>query len=393
MSSESQQARSPDLSRVARLLRYLEQDPNNLRLRKDAICQACNSGLWGIARELIDAGLENAPADEDLLAWRGAASLREADFEQAEVQLSAALNLGLQTAEIRYHLACAHFMRRQFHAALKELSAPLMPFELPLALKLRARCQHFLKDSEAAIDSCRLYLGQSTDDPEANGLLALLLYERNEFEASKRHLEIALAQDPAQQEALLTRASLAFDGADYEAARREYENLVRIHPQCGRGWLGLGLIRLRDLQLQAARSDIERATEHLPDHIGSWHVLAWIQLLLGDVLSAELAFDKAMELDRNFGESHGGLAVIAVLEGRIPDARVNIRRALRLNPNALSARYAEWLILNKQGRPEEAEKLLQEVLSRPVAQGDMQYRDLVALHTRHLQRLDRRSQT
>jgi tetratricopeptide (TPR) repeat protein len=387
MSSERPQSSRPDLSRLTRLLKYLEQDGDNLRLRKDAICQACNSGLWTIARDLIDGGLEAAPAHAELLAWRGAASLKGQRYETAEAQMSAAVALGLETAEIRYNLACAHFMQRHFDAALKELSAPLLPFELPRALKLRARCQHFLGQLDAAINSCRLYLRQVAQDPEAHGLLALLLYDHGEHEAARGHVEVALAQDQKQQEGLLTRASLQFDSAEYESARRTYEELIRAHPQCGRGWLGLGLIKLKDMQLQAAKHDIEVAANQMPDHIGTWHVLAWIHLLLGDVLSAELAFDKALELDRNFGESHGGLAVVAALEGRLSDARLSIKRALRLNPQALSARYAEWLILRQQDRIQEADALLQQVLSRPVSHGDMQYRDLVSIHTKHLQRV------
>jgi tetratricopeptide (TPR) repeat protein len=387
MSNGSAESFKPELSRLTRLLGYLERDAGNLRLRKDAIGLASGSGLWKIGRGLIDAGLQIDPADAELLAWGGMVDLKAQRYRHAESEMSAAVAQGVETAEIRYHLACSYFMQRRFTEAMKQLSAPLMPFELPLALKLQARCQHFLGKTSDAIASCRKYLSHAAEDPECNGLLALLLFERAELEAAGQHAQIALTQDRRQQEALLTRASIEFDAADYGTARRSFEELVKSHPHCGRGWLGLALIKLKDMQLHAARNDIELAANHMPDHIGTWHVLAWIRILLGDVLGAELAFDKALELDRNFGESHGGLAVIAALDGRSSDARVRIKRALRLNPQALSPRYAEMLILRQQGRLQEADALLQEVLSRPVAHSDMQYRDLVTLHTKHLQRM------
>jgi Flp pilus assembly protein TadD len=104
----------------------------------------------------------------------------------------------------------------------------------------------------------------------------------------------------------------------------------------------------------------------------------------GDVLSAGVAFDRALVLDRNFGETHGGLAVIACLQGREADARGSIKRATRLDPQGLSAQYARMLLLQRHGRQKEAQDLLEAVMARPVARSDMQYRDLVAAHMRFL---------
>jgi Tfp pilus assembly protein PilF len=107
----------------------------------------------------------------------------------------------------------------------------------------------------------------------------------------------------------------------------------------------------------------------------------------GDVAGAATAFEQALALDRNFGETHGGLAVIAALQGRHEEARESIKRALRLDRQAMSAQYAEMLLLQYGSQHKQAREVLDAFLNRPVARSDMQYRDLVNLHMKYLDTL------
>ncbi len=107
-------------------------------------------------------------------------------------------------------------------------------------------------------------------------------------------------------------------------------------------------------------------------------------ILAGGVAGAELAFDRVLALDRNFGETHGGLAVIAALQGREVDARASIKRALRLDPQSMSTQYAQMLLPQRDGRHKEARMVFDAFLARPATRGDMQYRDLVAAHMQYL---------
>jgi Tfp pilus assembly protein PilF len=122
----------------------------------------------------------------------------------------------------------------------------------------------------------------------------------------------------------------------------------------------------------------------MPEHVGTWHVLGWTQLMQGDVSAAQRAFERALAADRNFAESHGGLAVVAAMQGRDEEARQSIRRALRLNREAMSPQYAQLLLLKKEGRDQEAQALLDDVLARPAPSTDMRYRDLIDAHQRYL---------
>lgn len=370
--------------RLQRLLGYLRMDPSNLPLRKDAIREAAGVGEWQTVRALVDTGLRAYPEDAELLAESGFAHLQAQRYTDAEQVLLDALELGIGPAEVRYNLAFALFMQARYADALEHLSAPLMPFELPLALVLRARCLHHLRRLDDAVADCKARLAAEPDDAEANGLLALILYDQRRVDEARAHAEAAVRRNPRQVEALLALASMHADARQFATARSTYDALLEADPGCGRAWLGRALIELGDMHLEAAERDIESAAQHIPQHIGTWHVLAWTRLLRADVPGAGAAFEQALAVDRNFGETHGGLAAVAALEGRDEDARAGIQRALRLDPLSLSARYAEMVLLQRAGRREEVRAVLDEVLARPVAGSDLHYRDLVALQMARL---------
>jgi Tfp pilus assembly protein PilF len=122
----------------------------------------------------------------------------------------------------------------------------------------------------------------------------------------------------------------------------------------------------------------------MPEHVGSWHVLAWIHLIRRDVFAARSAFERALALDRNFSETHGGLAVVAALQGHQEEAHASIKRALRLDRQAVSARYAEILLLQSHGQHDEARAMMEAFLARQAGVSGRRYRDLVDAHRRTL---------
>jgi len=363
-------------ARLNRLLAFVELDAGNLNLRKQAVREAFSIGYWDTARRLLDVGLEAHPQEGELLALSGFSHLQSQRYGDAEDALSNALNQGLDAAEIHYNLAFVQFRQKRYPEALA-LLAPAVTAALPMALVLRARCQHHLGQRADAIIDCKAHLVVAPDDGETHGLLGLLLYEQEQYEEARSHIEAALRYNPKQLEAMLVSASLQSDSQHYDAARSSFDTLLQTHPECGRAWLGLALIELTHMQVHAAKRDIELAATHMPEHIGTWHVLAWIHIMLGDILAAELAFDRALGVDRNFGETHGGLAVIAALQGREDDARASIKRALRLDSQSMSAQYAEMLIMQRHGQHNQAQAVLEAILTRPMVRSDQQYRDLV----------------
>jgi len=367
------------------LLGYLGQDSTNLILRLDATREACDVGQWDTAQTLVDEGLKIHPGQRELLALSGLVHLQAQRYGEAEQALSAALAAGLEAFEPRYNLAFALFAQSRHEEALAQLADPRLAAAVSLALLLRARCLQHLQRHDEAIAACSDYLRVAPEAADAHGILALLLQESGRGAEAQSHIGAALAQDPNQLEAMLALASIQRDAQDLAAARSSFGKLLEAYSNCGRGWLGLGLVELADERVDVAKKRIERAAECLPRHIGTWHVLAWICLMQADVDGAERAFVKAMAVNRTFGESHGGLAAVAALRGRTDEAREGIRRAMRLDPRCMSARFAELILLQRAGKGNEARALFEDFLNQPVPGRSDLYRDLAIAHMRHMQ--------
>lgn len=82
----------------------------------------------------------------------------------------------------------------------------------------------------------------------------------------------------------------------------------------------------------------------MPEHIGTWITWGWCQFASDHVQDARRTIEQALLLDRDFGESHGSLAVALAKLGDTEGARREIGLALRLDPRGFSAHYAETLL-------------------------------------------------
>jgi hypothetical protein len=113
-----------------------------------------------------------------------------------------------------------------------------------------------------------------------------------------------------------------------------------------------------------ALSRLGQAAQLLPTHVGTWHVLAWTQLLTGDINGAERTFLHALELNRNFGESHGGLAAVAALRGERSKAEHLVAIARRLDSTSLSPEIVDALFAGRRGDAKLVRQILQGILAK-----------------------------
>ena len=137
---------------------------------------------------------------------------------------------------------------------------------------------------------------------------------------------------------------------------------LRQHPQDGRSWSALGLADMLAGDLEQAMHDFRQAVVFMPAHIGTWDGLGWARLLSQALQEARAAFEQALALDRNFGESHGAMAVVQALQGEREQAVQSIERAKRLDKANLSARYAESILSGEASDVQALQRLAQRLL-------------------------------
>lgn len=352
-------------SRLDRLLGYLKTDPHNLRLLRDALALAVeNPGL--AEKQLLASHLEQyTPEDPESQAHAACLFLQLQDFEAASRYGDDAIQAGVIHPSVVYNTAFGHFHCARLDRA-DELLAKITsaPDATEDALALHGRVLHHLERIEEALDLLHRACANGSARADSRGLLALLQYENGDNPNALQTALETLADDSDQLDALVACASAHFEQGNIQASRKTWLYTVETHSTCGRAWSGLAELEFHELEFGNAEKHLKTAVTYMPNHIGTWHLLAWIYILSHDCPNARKALEAAYSLDRNFGETHGGFAVLDAMEGNDEKARLNIRRAVRLNPQVLSVEIAKIVLLEKAGKSADAQLVMDALLQR-----------------------------
>jgi tetratricopeptide (TPR) repeat protein len=179
-----------------------------------------------------------------------------------------------------------------------------------------------------------------TLQPGAAAVASMVAIDRDDFTAARTLADAAMRHASPPPEALVARACVAIAEQDPALATDLLQRALEQLPDDGRTWSALALASLQAGDATRARPQFERALGSMPQHIGSWHGLGWSCLALRDVDAALQAFEQAIALDRNFAESHAGLALALLLAGRGAEAETPLAQAERLDRGNLTGRFA-----------------------------------------------------
>lgn len=354
------------MSRVTHLEQFADKDPSNPILLCDLLDELLTEG------RVDDAWARLRNASPDLRALAGV-RFREARCAMMRQDLAGAvmiLHSLLQESPdaapaIRHDLAYAQLGLGLLDEAWQTLAPVHVAGDDGVAIALlKARILHRQSRYDAALETLAP-VSTGSRMAEVHGLRALLLLDLGEAARASSEAAKALDADPEQHEAGLVAGTVALWARDVESSMATFQKVLAHHPDSGRALLGLGENLMLQGDIPAARSVLDRASVVMADHIGTWHALAWCQLLEGDLAGAKHDFDQAFALDRTFGETHGGLALVHALRGERKEAEESIKRATRLDPAGLSAKYARSVLLLDEGRPDEARRIVDDLLARP----------------------------
>jgi len=179
------------------------------------------------------------------------------------------------------------------------------------------------------------------------GIASLIALDASDLAAARRWADLSLnnqASAKPSMEALVTRASLALAERDVPTAKKLADVALQMNQNEGRAWSVRAFADMLAGDFVAATEHFARALDAMPEHVGTWHGQGWVQVLQKNLDGAQLSFETALALDRNFSESHGGLAVVLALKGLTQQAQQHIELALRLDKTNLSGRYAQTLL-------------------------------------------------
>lgn len=351
-------------ARLARLLGYLEHDPRNASLLRDAAQAAMSARAFDQAEALLARLAELgalAPSDQDLAARL---AIAQGNSGKAIAILSPLMEAHGQDPSLRFNLAWAFGMEERFDEALALLDASTIAASAPAAM-LEVQVLHASGRYEEALKAAKANVERY---PEHPGLLAAASTIAIDAEDMNFARACAVgAQGHPDAETTLGTLALADDSP--ESARAHFETALTRAPNSPRALVGRGLTALLAGDHKGASRDIERGAELFKDHIGSWIAAGWARLIAGDTHAARQHFEHALAIDPSFSESQGSLAVIAAMEGNVMEARKLGAIALRLDRNSFSGAFANALIIASEGDSERAHAIIERALNTPIEPG------------------------
>lgn len=345
-------------AKLEKFEKYLIADPTNLNLLADIIDLNIYLKNYNEAKsQIIDA--LSVEKDNPYFKLRlSTIYLAEGDYAASIEITSELINSNFTDPEIKFNHGYALALNRQYEDAktfLLELYNDGHQFQLLPATLIRTL--HHLGEIDEATLIANQHLENHPNDDVVMGMLSLLYFDNDDFSNAQLFADKTLELSPDNLDALVTAGGTYIGDERIDEANEILLKASKLQPDNGRIWVKISLIDMLNNDLTAAETNVRTALDCMPEHIGSWHVLGWIQIMQNDVIGAETTFNHALSLDRNFGETYGGLAIIEGLKGNWHKSDEYSKLAKKLDGDAMSTYYATILKLQSEGRGSDASRL------------------------------------
>jgi len=348
---------------LARLLGYLQSDPDNLNLIGDAASAALDVRQPDVAEDLLRRYDAIAPLPAALQNLRGLVALQRDRFDEAAVIFRGLLADRPDDPGLRFNLAWCQAMTGD-HAGAAGLLDDTTIAAVPAAASLKVQSLHRLGDLDAALAEGTKALEIHPDDAGLLGALSMVAIDLQMPELALTWAEKA----PATPEGLSTLGMLVLRENRLDDAMGYFDRGLAARPDSARNWLGRGLVLMAHGDATAAADALDRSAELFGRHLGTWIASGWAHFAAGDRTKARAIFEHALALDDTFSESHGALAVLDVLDGEIDRARRRTDTALRLDRRCFAGALAKVLLLEHDGDARAAQRVRDIALNTPVGE-------------------------
>jgi Tfp pilus assembly protein PilF len=369
---------SNDARRIDQLEGFLRHDPNNAALLADAVQAAVQAGRPGRARELLALAGPAVAGTSVVTHLEALVLLSEQRYVEAQALLRELVASGLESGAVLFNLGYASLRAGEPQNAVDSLRAALaQPDAPPATLAYLIRSHHHAGHADEAAAAWEGAAPQFRT-PEAAAVASLAYLDLERSAEARALADEALAAGSRSAEAHVARATLAVGDADLERAGALLQAARQVAPNDGRVLSAVGVAAMARGDLAGAEDAFRRSVAVLPQHIGVWHALGWCQIVQGRLEDARRTFESALALDRNFGETHGGLAVVDMLMGQLPAAEESAERAERLDRDGLAARYARALQSGQARDPEAIRALALDLLRKRAGTAGIKLMDRLA---------------
>ncbi|WP_458095325.1 XrtA/PEP-CTERM system TPR-repeat protein PrsT [Roseomonas sp. WA12] len=336
-------------------------DAPTLMFRK-AVLQV-ERGDWRAALGVLDGLIERTPSYSQARLMRAELRMRADNPSGARQDVDAVLRATPGSAPATFLLAALHAQAREWQAAdtvLQRLSRVLPNFQD--GLLLLAAVKRELGARAQAEEAVQRHVARYPDDSRGPKQLAILLLDGGR--AADAAALLARASQRFERDAevfdLLGRAQAASGQARNASAA--FQRAADLSPGDAGIRARLSASRLAVGDMAGTSEAAEQALRLAPGQEGARELLAMAALLRGEVTAAQAEWDRLDAAGRRAesGATLGGFLMLARFD--LPAARTAFEAVIRDYPRAIGGRVGLARVAIAQGGPEEAERLLGEVL-------------------------------
>ncbi|WP_163834388.1 tetratricopeptide repeat protein [Spartinivicinus ruber] len=362
--------------KLSQYLGYLASDPNNPILFATALNICIEEQQLTKVDELLSAApgvLLNAPP---VILLRGKLAFFKGDDDCA-CQLFSSLIDGSEEGEtLRYYYGASLLRQYQAVEAVKVLGYTvgsdnlIKPSDFSPAYRLLlARALYASSDVQQAKQVLLDCIQQHPGFIVAKGFYSLVLWDMEAFDEAYTIAKEVLEQEADNFDARLVLAYQPLWNGQLKSAEKQFLALISERSHSGRAWLGLALVLMQKNEQAEAIKALQQTVRWLPQHVGSWNTLTWCYLLADNIKEAEHAALHAIELQPAFAESQALMGLVAVAKKQWDSAELYIRKALKLNPESIAARYGQLMLAQYNQDEPVAKALSENILNTEITEG------------------------
>lgn len=317
------------------------------------------------ALRAFDAALASGGADQGMHLWKATLLRRDHRLREAEEALAAAALEFPDSKDIAVESAWLQFHRKDYDAAGHAFDA-LLAADITnasawqgkiAALRRQERFDDARQAADDALRSC----------PASPGVLAergWLAFDRGLFDTAENEFTAAMALAPRDPQLKVCRAlALTRQNGDEarEGAEADCRSALALDPQLAEACGCLGIIAFQRGRMAEAQRHLQRSIE-IDARGGRYVDLGALYVQMGRLSDAQLCFRKAIDNDPDDAFAHVQLGSLLLQQEKGKQALNEFRCALALAPNSAEAHRALAVGLIELGRLSEAELALRGAL-------------------------------
>lgn len=279
-------------------------------------------------------------------------------FDEAEKILDGVIDRENDNPALWHNLGLSRYYQRRWSDALQAFErAQAAGLDSVQNQAYLVYALHHSDDTEKALEQAKRWI-EAAPGPATEGYVAMLEMDHGDMEAATERARQVLREQPENPDANVVVGTWMVEQQEIDQALDYFRRVLQQEPDSPRGWQGLGMTYLYNRDFPRAIENFEKALGFMPGNATTLLLLGWSELANRDVETAERRFRESIAADRNFGEAHGGLAAALIFQNRQDEAREEIKRSLKLDPEGFGAVFANSVLLKMQGKGEMGQKML-----------------------------------